>query len=146
MVKGRINSCAKQKLQPSSKIDSNKGFLHKKREVIFSYKYLDTSHTKFKIDQLKGDYFRNLIDRLKSLSTMTPDEMRQSGSKTLRSHTIKWEDVSEDGFGIPNEEEIVSNPWQFSISGNQYGRVHGFWIDDTFYIRWLDFNHQLYNK
>jgi len=47
-------------------------------------------------------------------------------------------------FGLPNEEQVVDTPYQFSLSSNEHGRVHGFLIDEVFYIVWLDPDHQLY--
>ncbi len=34
--------------------------------------------------------------------------------------------------------------WQFQIETNKYGRIHGIFIDDVFFIVWLDPNHRLY--
>jgi hypothetical protein len=34
--------------------------------------------------------------------------------------------------------------WQFCLTANEHGRVHGIIIDDTFYVIWLDHDHQLY--
>jgi hypothetical protein len=65
-------------------------------------------------------------------------------SSALRCHPIKWEDTSENGFGLLNEEQLVDTPYQFSISANKHGRVHGFLIDEVFYIVWLDPGHLLY--
>ncbi len=45
---------------------------------------------------------------------------------------------------MPNEEQLVDIPYQFSLSSNEHGRVHGFFIDEVFYIVWLDPDHLLY--
>ncbi|WP_298920867.1 hypothetical protein [uncultured Nostoc sp.] len=71
-------------------------------------------------------------------------ELLVNRSNTLRCHPIKWEDTSESGFGLPNEEQLVDIPYQFSISSNEYGRVHGLFIKEIFYIVWLDPDHLLY--
>ncbi len=66
-------------------------------------------------------------------------------SQSLRCHPIKWRETTEPhGFRIPNEKELVTIPYQFSLSTNEHGRVHGFFIEDVFYIVWLDPNHNLY--
>lgn len=52
--------------------------------------------------------------------------------------------MSEDCFGIPNEEGIVTEPWQFCILQGQHGRAHGFIMNNVFYIRWFDPEHKLY--
>ncbi|PSF35601.1 hypothetical protein C7H19_16045 [Aphanothece hegewaldii CCALA 016] len=85
-----------------------------------------------------------LLERLKALSSLTAQELLVNRSSTLRCHPINWEDTSENGFGLPNEEQLVDTPYQFSLSSNEHGRVHGFFIDDVFYIVWLDPQHLLY--
>jgi hypothetical protein len=63
-----------------------------------------------------------------------------NGSKSLRCHAIDWNKVTESGFGFPNEDELVDKPYQFQLSSNEHGRVHGFFIDEVFYVVWLDLN------
>ncbi|MHC5610983.1 MAG: hypothetical protein ACYTXA_08185 [Nostoc sp.] len=82
-----------------------------------------------------------MLDRLKALSSLTAQELLVNRSSTLRCHPIKWEDTSERGFGLPNEEQLVDIPYQFSISSNE----HGFFINEIFYIVWLDPDHLLYS-
>jgi hypothetical protein len=82
---------------------------------------------------------------LKALSGLSVQEVLRNRSSSLRCHPIKWEDTSEDGFGLPNEDQLVDTPYQFSLSSNEHGRVHVFFIDDVFYIVWLDPQHQLYS-
>ena len=57
-----------------------------------------------------------------------------------------WKETSEPaGFDHLHQafrEQIV--PWQFTITANAHGRVHGFWIDDVFYLVWIDPCHKLY--
>lgn len=115
--------------------------------VSFSFKYYVEKIDKFSfsnIDEVK--YLPKMIDRLKGISTFTMNEFLNNGSASLRCHPIKWSDenVTEDSFGLNNEDEIVDTPFQFAISQNKYGRVHGFIIDSTFYIRWIDPSHNLY--
>ena len=89
-------------------------------------------------------YWLTLLDRLKALSSLTAQEFLANRNRTLRCHKIKWEETSESGFGLPNEEQLVEIPYQFSLSSNEHGRVHGFFINETFYIVWLNSNHLLY--
>jgi hypothetical protein len=34
--------------------------------------------------------------------------------------------------------------WQFEITANEHGRVHGLLQDDTFFVVWIDPTHALY--
>jgi hypothetical protein len=112
----------------------------------FSFKYLQTDHASFTVLDRDGEYFRVLLARLRELSSMQVTEFRSHHSKTLRIHRISFCDgrVSVRGFAIPGGADFDEEAWQFSLSANEHGRVHGFLIDDTFYVRWLDPDHRMY--
>ena len=100
---------------------------------------------KYKIDNQNTAYFLKLIDRLKDLSMTSVSELQSSfWHKAFRFHCVDWEKTSEICFNLPNEEQLVEKPWQFSVSANEHGRVHGFFIDNVFYIVWFDPEHKLY--
>lgn len=112
--------------------------------ISFSFKYYQDGHSKFSCTTKDGIYWLTLLARLKDLSSLGVQELLMNRSPSLRCHPIKWEDTSESGFGLPNEEQLVDTPYQFSLSSNKHGRVHGFFIDEVFYIVWLDPDHKLY--
>lgn len=78
---------------------------------------------------------------------LSVSEFRASRSGTLRVHPIDFADerVSVDGFGIRGDIDADELAWQFALSANEHGRVHGFLVDDTFFVRWLDPEHNLYS-
>lgn len=114
--------------------------------IAFSFKYLDRRKP-FDVDGMSPAYFLILVDRLKSVCGMTTDEFRRGG-KSLHSHQIDWNRTTRpDGFDCLNatfREQIADDCWQFSLSVNEHGRVHGFLIVDVFYVVWLDPTHALY--
>lgn len=119
--------------------------LNQSQGISFSFKYYQDNHNKFSCIKKEVSYWLALLDRLKALSSLTAQEFLASRSSTLRCHPIKWEKTSEkSGFGMPNEQQLVDTPYQFSLSANEHGRVHGFLINETFYIVWLDPDHLLY--
>lgn len=116
----------------------------KPRGISFSFKYYQNNNEKFSCQVKSTTYWLTLIDRLKALSGLSNQELLVNRSSSLRCHPINWEDTSEDCFGLPNEEQLVDTPYQFSLSSNEHGRVHGFFIDEVFYIVWFDPDHRLY--
>lgn len=112
--------------------------------VSFSYKYLANNNPKFAYQGKNNNYFNALIERLRSLSTLTPTELRRNAGKGLRCHEVNWTDTTETCFGIPQEDEIVDTPWELQLSSNEHGRMFGFFINSVFYICWLDPDHNLY--
>ena len=116
--------------------------------ISFSFVYLQQQHPKFSYDRQDVRYFTALLERLKSISTMTVAEMTVQNAKSLRCHPIDWNDsrVTENRFGIKNEKQLVDTPYQlFQLSSNEHGRVHGFFIQNMCYIVWLDPDHKLYS-
>lgn len=115
--------------------------------LTFSFRHLDLNHDKFSVEGRDGRYLTKLLSRLRDVCCMTMAHLKADRSKALHSHPIRWPETSEpDGYSHLNEQLQSCEPWQFSVSGNEYGRVHGFVIDTIFYVVWLDPDHQLYPK
>lgn len=114
--------------------------------IKFSFKYIHFTNPKFSLSRCKKEgYLEKLLLRLQNVSGLTLMEFRSTQARALRSHLVRWEDTSEkNGFSFLNEQLQGADPWQFQLSSNEHGRVHGFFIDDTFFIVWLDPDHQLY--
>lgn len=111
-------------------INSNKERLEKVDNTVkFSLKYISFQNEKFQIEDRSTNYFIILIKRLQALSTLTVDYLTSNTKhKSLRSHPIDWHDkrVTEVCFGLPSEEQLVEKPWQFELTVNEHGRIHGF--------------------
>lgn len=118
------------------------------RDLCFSFKHLDLRHPLFTVDTRDRRYFRRLLDRLRELSAFRVDEFTTHRSQTLRIHPIDFERdrLAVNGFGVIGWPEADTLGWQFSLSANEHGRVHGFLSGDTFYVRWLDPDHRLYSS
>lgn len=117
--------------------------------VKFSFKYFHTEHEKFYPNSSckENDYFLQLINILKTICELKMNEFLNPNGKNriLRAHSHKWNNTSEpNGYSHINEEVVGDTGYQFSVKTNKYGRVHGFVIDTTFYIVWLDPHHKLY--
>ncbi|SDD75313.1 hypothetical protein SAMN04487996_102113 [Dyadobacter soli] len=112
--------------------------------VKLSFKYLDVEHEVFIFQNKETAYFNSLIHRLKHICCLKCKELKYPTVKALRNHFIRWGDTSQKCFGLPNEEQLVEQPFQFSVSANEHGRVIGFFIETTFYVVWLDVEHRTY--
>jgi hypothetical protein len=94
----------------SSRIKVTK--LSQPQGISFSFKYLDLHHPKFNCNGKDGGYWQTLMARLKDLSALTALELLRNRHRSLRCHPIDWKNTSEEGFGIPNEEQDVVNLMQ----------------------------------
>jgi hypothetical protein len=113
--------------------------------ISFSFRYFQADHPVFHYKARDAPYFCVLLERLRDLSRFTVLDIQASRSSSLRCHPIKWQDTTADSFGIPGEEQLVDVPYQFVLSANKHGRVHGFFIESVFYVVWLDPDHKLYS-
>ncbi len=135
----------KRKIKPNqqlteSHIKPNEHFLNSLLK--FSFKYLHST-SQFNYQQSDSAYFLALLQRLKELSKLKLKEL-SSKSKTLKFHAIAWEKTTESGFMGIEKELWDGSSFQFSLSRNKLGRVHGFFVLNVFYIVWLDVEHNLY--
>ncbi|WP_431258195.1 hypothetical protein ACQ86G_27215 [Roseateles chitinivorans] len=116
------------------------GLLH------FSFRLLHATD-KFDHDKVADaeSYLSRLLSRLQGLSSMRPDEFRRNRNRALRIHPVDWSETTEQrGFShLPSGMQNYG-AWQFQLTANEHGRVHGILVEDVFYIVWLDPEHRLY--
>jgi len=112
----------------------------------FSFKYLDTTSAKFSVTSAEPDYHAALLCCIKHFCGWTVDRFCDQNNQENR-HIIVFSETSEiSGFSsaVPEEQLQYSESWQFAVDVKTLWRVHGFIIEDTFYIVWLDPQHALY--
>lgn len=127
-------------IPPSTKLDTN-------IPLRFSFKHLDLySNAKFNVDLCERGYLEKFLVRLKDLCGLSVQEFRTNKSSSLKAHRINWPDTKEvAGFSRLNEQLRDEEAWQFEITKNEHGRVHGILLEDTFYVIWVDPTHYLYS-
>jgi len=98
------------------------------------------------IGEALGSYIEKLFDRLREVSSISLSDFRTNKSRALRAHTHDWPRTTQAaGFTHLNEQLRGCEPWQFCLSANEHGRIHGLLIDEVFYVVWFDPNHALYS-
>ena len=113
-------------------------------EVCFSFKHLQFGHCKFRFENRPTGYFLKLLDRLREVCRLTSQQMRTTHKEPLRCHDHDWLLTTEpNGFGLKGQLADCKG-WQFQLSSNEHGRVHGFFIQEVFFVVWLDPEHKLY--
>ena len=137
------------KISPT-RVDTSSPFINPtdinpEQRISFNLRRLIEKDEKFIYCTREAKYFISLVERLKGLSDHTKKELVTNNSKSLRFHQIDFTDrsVTENSFGIIGED-IDDDAWQFTLSSNEHGRVHGYFVDEVFYVVWLDPDHQLY--
>ena len=131
---------------PSAKTRIARPSKIREKRVCFNLNNLYCSHPVFSYDDRESQYFCKVLERLKSVSMMTRTELMGQRSRTLKVHPIDFaeERVSEDTFGLG--EDADNDAFQLNVSANEHGRIHGYFIENIFYIVWLDPEHKLYPR
>ncbi len=113
--------------------------------ICFSFQHFDSSDEEVCPPTFQPNYTQTLMERLKALSSWSVKEFMNSHSKSIRAHTHDWEKTARPrGLQHLNEQLRASPAWQFQLSKGEHGRVHGFFIGNTFYVVWLDRDHKVY--
>lgn len=111
----------------------------------FSFKLIHLDGEKFCTRRCGNGYLERFLVRFRDISRLKVKEFRTNRSSALRSHAIDFKETSEpNGFIHLNEQLRSGQPWQFEITSNEHGRIHGLLLDDTFYVVWIDPDHLLY--
>ena len=110
----------------------------------FSFKHLDLTNPKFCTERCQQGYLLRFLGRLRDVCTISVREFKTNRSRSLKAHPLDFSRSSEtDGFAHLNEQLREEEAWQFEVTRNEHGRVHGLLIQDTFYIVWIDPDHLL---
>jgi hypothetical protein len=143
-----------QTVKPKSQINSN---VEKLREpcLSFSFEHFQPRHSKFSYSACQHAYFDTLMSKLIEFSKWTVKRFTTPTHETkrLRVHPHDWgkhpkltEDTYGTGPGGNSNFEHDNASYQFNLTVNEHGRVHGFLVGGVFYIVWLDPNHLLYSE
>lgn len=111
----------------------------------FSFEFFDASDVELCPAKFRDGYTQTLMQRLRDVSSWSVTTFCGKQDKSLRNHQHDWTKTSRPhGFSHLNDHYKAIPGWQFCLSANEHGRVHGIIIDETFFIIWLDHDHKLY--
>lgn len=127
-------------------------------ELHISYRYLCTSNKKYSMDLItdareKIKLYSTMINKIVEYANIDDFKKKLSDKEYKKHnhiHPINWKDpqIKESGFTSLNSvlmEQIKDDCWQLGIDNHKF-RVHGFFIENVFYIVWLDPDHNLYHS
>jgi len=114
-------------------------------ELRFSFKFFDASDEEMCPVSFGDGYTQTLMQRLRDLSSWKVKRFTGAQDQSVRNHQHDWTKTSRPkGFANLNAYFQDYPGWQFCLTANAHGRVHGIIIDDTFHVIWLDQDHNLY--
>lgn len=145
--KASLPNNAKKKKILLSPFDEKKIQEHYKERISFSFSFFDRTRDEFNCGRADASWFIGLLDRLRDLSQMTISEIKNPATQgKLRIHSHSWDKIRDKlNFSEQwiNQYAEDGRFYQISVSKAK-GRIHGFMIENTFFIVWLDPDHNLY--
>ena len=114
-------------------------------ELRFSFKFFDHTDGEMCPAAFGDGYTQTLMQRMRDLSSWKVKRFTEVFDRAIRNHQHDWTTTARpDGFQHLNDHFKAYPGWQFCLTANAHGRVHGIIIDDTFHVIWLDQDHSLY--
>ena len=137
-----LNKIERNKIEENRLIVSDKKSLNTKKCVMFSFEMLETNEY-FNLDGTCVNWSSDLFNTLKEVSKIEVSHIfggRYSGKKSkLRIHS------HEDAKLPCNLSQNIELDEFYQIRlGKSKGGIHGIFIDNIFYIIWLDPQHNMY--
>lgn len=157
---------AKKKFEPSviKSLAENSHRLILTEKLKICFKFIDWKSEEFFIHGLTPKYYELLFDAFNEIQKSTADDIKQQTHPRLVPKFINWKgDSSITRSSFPDKikdslrpqcgndenklqnqyEEMTRDSFELRVA-KDYGRIHGFIFDNTFYIVWFDPAHNLF--
>ena len=125
-----------QTLKEENKSDS------KQQKINLSFDFLDRENELFNMGEAETEWFIDLMDTYKLLTGITKKQLFGEYKEKFKPHPYK--DIEKLNFN----NEMLTNPqyeaWQLRISKSK-GRLHGFFVENTYYVIYIDRWHNMYD-
>jgi hypothetical protein len=133
--------------RPSNKLSVNnirESLGKNSSKLVFSFEFFDRTEYCFSLGGVTSvcdNWFVSLLDTIKELSSKTWVEAASESHYNIHDHD--WGKTNFK-FNFDFDTLYQLDCYQFALSAGK-GRVHGFKIDNIFYVYWLDPNHKMYD-
>lgn len=112
------------------------------KKIKISFQFFDRENKLFNLGEIENGWFIDLIDTLKLLTSITKKQLFGEYKDKFKPHPYDEEEK------LNCKDEMLINPqyesWQLRLD-KSHGRFHGFFVENTYYIRFLDRWHNMYN-
>ncbi len=135
------------------------GKTNQNTQLVISYKYLELNSKKYNMEELGSNtliiqFYNEFNKKMLEYSSYENFKKHINDNGRYRDinhiHPIDWKDsrIRENCFTNLREDlmdQVKNDCWQLGINSTTF-RVHGFFIENVFYIVWLDPLHKLYKS
>ncbi len=113
------------------------------RKIKISFEFFDSKNKYFSLGDIEIEWFSDLFEELKELSKITKKQLFTEYKKKYKPHPYNNEKA------LNYKDEYLTNPQYDGVQirlDKSSGRIHGFFIENVYYIRFLDRRHNMYNS
>lgn len=114
------------------------------KKIKISFEFFDSENKFFTLGNIEKEWFTDLLEELKNLSQLTKKEIFHEYKKKYKPHPY-YDSIK----SLNYKDEYLTNPQyeatQLTLTKST-GRIHGFFIGNIYYIRFLDRWHNMYDS
>lgn len=112
------------------------------KKIKVSFQFFNRQNELFNLGETENEWFIDLIDVLSLMTNITKKQLFGEYREKFKPHPYDEEDK------LNCKDEMLTNPqyeaWQLRLDKSN-GRFHGFFVGNTYYIRFLDRWHNMYD-
>lgn len=112
------------------------------KKIKVSFQFFDRKNKLFNLGEIENEWFIDLIDTMKLLTEITKKQLFGEYRDKFKPHP--YDEIEK----LNCKDEMLINPqyeaWQLRLD-KSHGRLHGFFVENTYYIRFLDRWHNMYD-
>lgn len=114
------------------------------KKIKISFEFFDSNNKLFSLGNIENEWFTDLIEELKELSKITKKQLFTEYRKKYKPHPY-----IDNLDSLNYKDEYLTNPQYEGVQlriDKSSGRIHGFFIENVYYIRFLDRRHNMYDS
>lgn len=123
--------------------EENAGELQNKN-IKISFEFFESQNEYFSLGNIENEWFTDLLEELKELSKITRKQLFIEYKNKYKPHPY-----INNIEALNYKDEYLTNPQYEGVQiriDKSSGRIHGFFIENVYYIRFLDRRHNMYNS
>lgn len=125
-----------------SRLQAESACDHSNRKIKLSFEFLDTTNPLFTLGKVEPEWYADLMNEFKLLTQINKKQLFQEYRSKFKPHP--YSDIEK----LNCKDEYLTNPQYEAIQirlTKSTGRIHGFFVGNTFYVRFLDRRHNMYD-
>lgn len=137
------NSVKVNKVSEKLKLIKSENHGSNEDKINISLEVLDRDNELFNLGGTTIDWFISMLDTLKHLTTITKKQLFNEFYSKYDPHHYNGNINYKDEYLF--NEQIRDEAYQLRITKGK-GRIHGFFVGNTYYIRFFDSQHNMYDS